>query len=275
MAALRLVGGRCDNLTPLGSRGGCLAAPAVAAPAVFLAMRMAAALTTRLRRPGLAAGAGLGTGCCLGLLLLPAPPARSEALPRPSAQQPPLHLRFEGSLQDRLAELRRMEPALRLRWKHDEEGWRKLPARAWPASQPKAEALAELRTAAAAACGERDAAQREVSGSGTRRSGSPVSAERAASGWALLSLDPLRALTAPPCCISAARAAWLRSLSWPPAWSSVGPIRRLAWPSTAGWPRLVTVTAWSAPVRPLPGPTLLGIPSIPPLLCHGMQACMH
>lgn len=48
-------------------------------------------------------------------------------------------------LQAELAKLRPREKALRERWIAEEEGWHKLPARAWPAVQPKAAEIPGLR----------------------------------------------------------------------------------------------------------------------------------
>ena len=69
-----------------------------------------------------------------------------------SPPPPPPRLEFSGRFDDQLAELRRVEPVLRLRWRHDEAGWRKLPSRAWPARQPKGEEVPALQAAVAAAC---------------------------------------------------------------------------------------------------------------------------
>jgi len=55
--------------------------------------------------------------------------------------------RAPPTLEDELAKLRPVEAAMRERWMKDEEdgGFRKLPPRAWPARQPKAEELPALR----------------------------------------------------------------------------------------------------------------------------------
>jgi TPR repeat protein len=52
--------------------------------------------------------------------------------------------------QQALSKIRRIEQEMLQRWQNDEDGWRELPARAWPAYQPNAEQLkgirAEIRT---------------------------------------------------------------------------------------------------------------------------------
>lgn len=46
-----------------------------------------------------------------------------------------------------LSKLRPDEVAMRRKWEEDEEGFHKLPPRAWPPKQPKADELPELRRA--------------------------------------------------------------------------------------------------------------------------------
>eukprot|EP00040_Diaphanoeca_grandis_P016749 m.86797 g.86797 ORF g.86797 m.86797 type:complete len:281 (+) comp26004_c0_seq1:190-1032(+) len=61
----------------------------------------------------------------------------------------------QGSAKDlevAMKEIREQEEAMRLRWIRDEDHWRKLPARAWPAYQPGAEQLDLLRAAVEKAC---------------------------------------------------------------------------------------------------------------------------
>ena len=52
-----------------------------------------------------------------------------------------------SALQEELAEVRPREAAMRQKWIEDEEGWHKLPARAWPAVQPPVDAIEGLRNA--------------------------------------------------------------------------------------------------------------------------------
>lgn len=47
-----------------------------------------------------------------------------------------------------LDEIRANEKEMLLRWERDEDGWRELPARAWPAYQPNPEQLKDLQTQA-------------------------------------------------------------------------------------------------------------------------------
>eukprot|EP00980_Cylindrotheca_fusiformis_P025149 scaffold13207_cov143-Cylindrotheca_fusiformis.AAC.2 len=47
-----------------------------------------------------------------------------------------------------LAKLRAMEHEMLLRWERDEDGWRELPARAWPSYQPKPEELDGMKAKA-------------------------------------------------------------------------------------------------------------------------------
>ena len=48
------------------------------------------------------------------------------------------------SLAGELAKLRETEAIFRERWRKDEDGWRKLPPRSWPAYQPPAEKIPSL-----------------------------------------------------------------------------------------------------------------------------------
>ena len=60
-----------------------------------------------------------------------------------SAPRPDLH--------SELSHLRPFETAMRLRWERDEDGWRKLPPRAWPVKQPSEGDIPTLRGALRAA----------------------------------------------------------------------------------------------------------------------------
>ena len=53
-----------------------------------------------------------------------------------------------------LAAVRRHEDEIRQRWMRDEDGWRKLPARAWPEYQPPPSEIPHLRQVVASKCGE-------------------------------------------------------------------------------------------------------------------------
>lgn len=51
-----------------------------------------------------------------------------------------------------LVELKKQEDDIRARWWKDEEGWRDLPARAWPPVQPHSDAIPGLKNALATEC---------------------------------------------------------------------------------------------------------------------------
>lgn len=53
-----------------------------------------------------------------------------------------------------LAAIRRHEDAIRQRWMRDEDGWRKLPARAWPEYQPSPSEIPHLRQILSSKCVE-------------------------------------------------------------------------------------------------------------------------
>lgn len=56
-----------------------------------------------------------------------------------------LYMAQAPTLEDELDKLRPFEAAMREHWMKDEEGFRKLPPRAWPPDQPKPEELSQLR----------------------------------------------------------------------------------------------------------------------------------
>ena len=82
-----------------------------------------------LLRPALAAGA-----CLAGSRWANA--AACDTPNRPPPIDPAVHAELE--------KLRPREEAMRAKWEQDEEGWHKLPPRAWPPVQPKPAELAEL-----------------------------------------------------------------------------------------------------------------------------------
>eukprot|EP00939_MAST-03C_sp_MAST-3C-sp1_P004297 g4297.t1 len=53
--------------------------------------------------------------------------------------------RVRPSIADEIAKLRLLEKGMRERWAADEDGWRKLPARAWPLYQPSVDKIEPLR----------------------------------------------------------------------------------------------------------------------------------
>jgi hypothetical protein len=87
----------------------------------------------RLASPLLAAGASFATYCC----------KTAENDPAPNGV-------ITRAVHEKLESLRKGEAEMRRKWEEDEIGFHKLPPRAWPPVQPKAEELNELETRAAA-----------------------------------------------------------------------------------------------------------------------------
>ena len=83
------------------------------------------------------------------LFLQPAP--RCEVAPAEAA-----------SFKVKFLEMKTKEEAIRSRWIKDEENWRKLPARAWPPTQPSEDDIESLKGKVASLCVTRDEACRDA-----------------------------------------------------------------------------------------------------------------
>lgn len=73
---------------------------------------------------------------------------RKETTLREAVSQPPKGAIRRSNTKDELSKLRASEKEMLLRWERDEDGWRNLPARAWPSYQPKPEELKTMQAEA-------------------------------------------------------------------------------------------------------------------------------
>eukprot|EP00929_Paragymnodinium_shiwhaense_P035172 TRINITY_DN19028_c0_g1_i1.p1 TRINITY_DN19028_c0_g1~~TRINITY_DN19028_c0_g1_i1.p1 ORF type:complete len:287 (+),score=80.82 TRINITY_DN19028_c0_g1_i1:267-1127(+) len=105
---------------------------------------MAAALRRACAKwlPGAAAA---GVSCCGLAAAGAARYVHCDAATSESEEQRQQRLLKDPGLQRELAKLRPTEATMRARWIRDEDGWRKLPPRAWPTVQPKADEIPGLR----------------------------------------------------------------------------------------------------------------------------------